>query len=262
MRRQALLAAAFAAAASGVLASAALADGVVIESSSSAHAVGDRVAVDSVLAIEDGAEVAVLDRSGAVQRYSEGARYQVPPSPPPPARSQPTSVAGRLAANFTSLGRRAGLGSTRSVAEACGSQERRGRSIPSPQCVAARAAEEALRNEPWSFSLQSQIEGRLTCDYAADEDAWRRLPLADDGAPLPIAAGAYEFSSADRDAWPDGLVASDEAFVVRCQAIDPATWDALAPLWNGDYDAEQAHALMETFAAVRGGTFVEAAVEE
>lgn len=231
----------------------ALADGVVVTSTSSAHDVGDRIAVGAQVQVESGAEVTVLDRSGVTQRIAApGSRYQEPASTSAPSRrGGAQSVFQRLSLKFASLGRRAELGTIRGGSLGVDCDADAGRSIPRPECVA----------EPWSFSIQSEIDGFMACDYRDADGGWRRLPLGLDGEPMPIGADRiYDLSSDGGEGWPDA--SADDEIAVRCQAVDDATWFALEPRWSEDYDADEAHALMQTFAAVRGGAFVEAAPEE
>jgi hypothetical protein len=234
-----------------LLGAAALADGVVVASSSSAHAVGDRIEAGGALGLEDGAEVTVLDRSGAVTRIAgPGGRYDEPDSDAGDRRANSVLTAARLAVSVNALGRRSGLGAVRGGEEDC-EVEPGSRSMPSPDCIA--------ESVPIEFSVWSELDGAMACDYLADDGAWRRIPLAADGAPAAVEIERlYEFPTEPSDAWP--TVAASMS--VRCHAIDAAAWSRLAPYWRADLEADEALALMRSFADIAGGSFTEVAAEE
>jgi hypothetical protein len=242
------------------VATGALADGVVIESSSSSHAVGERVEDGGYLEVEDGAEVKVLDRTGEVRRYEgPGARYEAPSAEPEARARGRETVASRLAMSFTGLGRRAGLGTMRGGPEECldvsGS-----RSAP-VDCAATAASGGDAPASGWALSVRSEFSGYVSCDWAGAEQDWRRLDLGGDhGGAMIESDRLHEFFSADGATEPE--LEPGAELSVRCLAIDVATWSALEPQWRDDYGADEARALMEGFAAVSGGRFAEVAAAE
>lgn len=226
--------------------SAASADGVVIESSSSSHAVGERVEAGSFVAVEEGASVTVLDRSGRVSVFSgPGGRSEEPDAGGSDAQAGP-SAASQLAMSLTNLGRRAGLGTTRGPEAECEAVAG-DRSVPSPDCAAAGLA----------FSVRAGVTGYLTCDVAEAGGAWRRLDLGGGHGGAAVEAGRdYAFPPADGGASLE--LGSDVRASVRCQAVDAAAWALLEPSWRDDFTADEARALLRGVAEVTGGVFLDA----
>jgi hypothetical protein len=231
-------------------AAAALADGVVVESSSSSHAVGERIEEGRFIAVEDGAEVTVLDRSGEVTRIAgPGESYDAQGAAEEESAAQRSDAAARLAVSLAGLGRRAGLGTARGGEAEC--EDTSGsRSAPSPACAAAA----------WTIALEADFAGHATCDVAASDGVWRRLDLGGAHGGVAIEAGEDLAISSEGGATLAGLEPGEDVSV-RCQAVDAATWALLAPAWRGQYWAEEARALMAAFAAVSGGRFAEATQE-
>jgi hypothetical protein len=240
-----------AAGAAALAASAALGDGVVIDSSSDSHAVGERVEVGAMIEVEDGAEVTVLDRSGVLVHIpAPGARYEDPDTVAPARGARRSmSIAARLAMSFTGFGRRAGLGTMRGGPQEC-------RQDTGSRSLAAACSEAAADAAPAGVSVWASFNGAMTCDYALEEGEWRRLPLGQDGGTVAIAAATLNSFSVAEDAELFDAAAPEDV-KVRCQAVDSAVWSALAPHWRDDLAPDDARALMRTYAALRGGTFAE-----